>query len=99
VGSEEDAMSTLFADGFEDAFIGLGAHFNRIVAVYDYDKCIEVLRVRDGMTREEAIEFFQYNVLDAWMGEHTPVFLHFQWPQSVRLAKTIVEALEDYCDD
>ena len=27
------------------------------------------------MTYEEAIEYFDYNILGAWMGEYTPVFI------------------------
>jgi hypothetical protein len=30
---------------------------------------------RDGMTYEGAAEFFQFNTLGAWVGEHTPLFL------------------------
>ena len=30
---------------------------------------------RDGMTYEEAIEYFDYNILGAWMGEYTPVYI------------------------
>jgi len=95
VGGEEDAMSALFADGFEKAFVGLATQFNRIVAVYDYNKCIALLRVRDGMTHDDAVEFFQVNVEGAWVGEYTPVFLHHHWPKDVDQAKDFLNALED----
>jgi hypothetical protein len=65
----------LLADGFEDALIGFGHRFNYPVAIYDYNRCIGVLMNRDGMTDEEAIEFFDFNVAGAYVGEHTPVFL------------------------
>lgn len=29
----------------------------------------------DGVSEEEAIEFFEFNQLDAWVGEDTPGFL------------------------
>jgi hypothetical protein len=29
---------------------------------------------RDGMTDEEANEFFEYNVHSAWVGDKTPIF-------------------------
>jgi hypothetical protein len=67
--------STLFANGFEDAFLGIGHHFNRELAVYDYAKCIEILMERDGMDEEEAEEFMSFNVTGAWVGEYTPIFL------------------------
>jgi hypothetical protein len=40
----------------------------------DRDKCIEILVERDGMDHDEAEEFFEYNVIGAWMGEGTPCF-------------------------
>ena len=29
---------------------------------------------RDGMSYEDAIEFFEYNTIGSWMGEGTPLF-------------------------
>lgn len=69
--ANEDAM---LADGFEDALIGLGQQFNRTVALYDRERCIDILVKRDGMTAEEANEFFEHNVVGAYLGENTPIF-------------------------
>ena len=66
---------TLLADGFDDAFLGYGTQFNKMLAVYDYDKCVDILMKRDDMTEEEAEEYMEFNVMGAYMGEHTPVFL------------------------
>ena len=65
------------AVGFEEAFLGeaLRYGFNDPVAAYDYDRCLEILTTRDGMSRAEAVEFFEYNTLGAWVGEQTPVFI------------------------
>tara|TARA_R110000764_G_scaffold8665_1_gene28721 strand:- start:3364 stop:3636 length:273 start_codon:yes stop_codon:yes gene_type:complete len=65
----------LMADGFEDAFVGVGRQFTKPVAVYDREKCIEVLVARDGMSMEEAEEYFEYNVQGAYVGEDTPIFM------------------------
>jgi hypothetical protein len=68
----------LLADGLEDAFIGytLNHHHAHVaVAVYDIDKCIEVLVARDGMTHEEADEFLSFNTLGAYVGENGPIFI------------------------
>ena len=65
----------LLADGFEDALIGVGQQFNKTLAVYDRQRCIEILMERDGMSDEEAVEYFEYNVTGAWVGEYTPIFL------------------------
>jgi hypothetical protein len=65
----------LFADGFEDALIGIAYQFGSPgVACYDWDKCLEKLQT-DGMTPEEAEEFFEFNVIGAYIGEYTPVFV------------------------
>jgi hypothetical protein len=66
---------TLIADGFDEAIIGIGRQFNKQLVIYDEDKCIQILMERDGMTDEEAIEFFEFNVVGAYVGEHTPVFV------------------------
>lgn len=65
----------LFADGFDDALIGIVEQFGRPpVALYSYDMCITILMERDGMEEDEAIEFFDYNVIGAYLGENTPAF-------------------------
>jgi hypothetical protein len=65
----------LLAEGFDDAYMGFVANTHHTsVAVYDYDECVRVLR-EDGMTEEEAIEYMDYNVVDAYVGEHGPLFL------------------------
>lgn len=64
----------LLADGFEKALIGYVTIFNRSVALYDRQKCIKILISRDGMSHEEAEEFFEFNVAGAYMGENTPAF-------------------------
>jgi hypothetical protein len=69
-------VEILLADGFDEAFIGVGSQFsNEPVAVYDRDKCIEVLMKRDEMTYEDAVEYFDFNVQGAWVGEKTPIFV------------------------
>ena len=65
----------IFADGFDDALIGVGVVFNRSLATYDMRKCIDILMKRDGMTEEEAVECFEFNVTGAYVGENTPVFV------------------------
>ena len=69
----------LLADGFEEAFLGVSEVFGRpLLATYDRDKCIDILVERDGMTYEEAVEFFDFNVIGAWVGESTPIYLTLQ---------------------
>jgi hypothetical protein len=61
-------------DGFEEALIGIGHRFGMDpVAVYDRDKCIELL-ISEGLTREDAEEHFSYNVIGTGIA-HAPVFV------------------------
>jgi len=61
---------------FDDALAGVGQQFNNVIAVYDYERCIEIL-VNDShdMSDEEAREYFEYNVIGAYVGERTPIFI------------------------
>ena len=38
--------------------------------------CIDVLMKRDGMNEEDAIDYFYFNVVGAYVGEYTPVFIN-----------------------
>ena len=72
----DDEKGLLIADGLDHAFVGLMMRFNVLepIACYDYDRVIEGY-IEEGMTEEEAIEFFEFNVIGAWVGERTPCFL------------------------
>ena len=71
---DEELMS---ADGFEDCLLGVA--YNKFTSthnlVYSRTKCIAVLVARDGMTFEEAVEYFDFNVEGAYMGEKTPIWV------------------------
>lgn len=64
-----------FADGFDDAIIGVAQRFGMPpVAAYDYEQVIGKL-MADGMDRDAAEEFFEFNIIGAWVGDTTPVFI------------------------
>jgi hypothetical protein len=42
--------------------------------VYDVDKMIETL-ISQGMDRDEAIEYYEFNIVGAYVGELTPIFV------------------------
>lgn len=67
----EDAI---FWDGLDEAIVGVAERINLSVVAYDIDKIIEIL-MRDGMDYEEAVEYYDYNIGGAWVGELTPVHL------------------------
>jgi hypothetical protein len=45
------------------------------LAVYDYDLAVKKLIERDGMSYDEAVEWMEFNVVGAWVGPNTPVWL------------------------
>lgn len=66
------------AVGFDDAFVGttISAFGRNQVALYDYDKCIMILMHDNHMTEEDAIEYFNFNVIGSWVGNGTPIFIN-----------------------
>ena len=70
---------------FDEAIIGVatGNGIEPKVA-YDYDKVIKI-NMKDVGTMEDAIEWFEFNQIGAYVGEHTPVF--------IKTTKAIKEAL------
>ena len=67
----------LLADGLDAALIGLAERINLgPVAAYYVEKICEILMERDGMEYSEALEFFEFNIKGAWMGEFTPVYIY-----------------------
>ena len=71
----EDEPDILFADGFDAAIMGTIWDGERTRVVYDTESILEILTVRDDMTYEEAVEFFDYNIAGSHMGEYTPFYL------------------------
>ncbi len=67
--------SLVLADGYDAALIGVGCHDGISIAVYDQKSVIDILRQRDGMTLDDAVEFFEYNIQGARLGENMPIFV------------------------
>lgn len=68
----EEAM---LPDRFDDALLGLVERAGSPpVALYDQQKCIEILMKRDSMSLEAARRFFAESVADVWVGDGTPAY-------------------------
>lgn len=63
----------LIVSGMDAAIVGV--EYSTLRLVYDVEKIIGVL-MKD-MSREDALEYFEYNILDAYVGELTPIFINF----------------------
>ena len=72
----DDAETMLFADGFDDAIVGVGSAFGGdLCAIYDIDAIVESL-MKQGMDYAEALEHFDFNIAGSYLGEQTPIFMH-----------------------
>ena len=72
----EFAEGAIILDGLDDAIIGIVEEFgNGPRILYSRDRILSILCERDGMSIEEANEFYSYNIIGLYAGEQNPVFL------------------------
>jgi len=69
-----DEPGILFADGFDEAIAGVTWDGERTRVVYTTEKILKIL-MEDGMSYDEASEYFDFNVAGAYMGVYTPLYL------------------------
>jgi hypothetical protein len=70
----EEYEGLLFADGFDDAIIGVAERIGmEPVVAYSVGAILQILA--QDMTEDEAVEYFEFNILGAYVGERTPVFI------------------------
>ena len=79
---EDENPEALLYDEMDDALIGvyrgdLARQDMRegSIAVYSYTKFLELYIKRDGMSEEEAIEFFDFNVAGGYIGKYQPIIV------------------------
>lgn len=66
----------MLADGLDEALIGICTRNGKEpIAAYSYEKVLQIFMDRDGMTHDDAVEFFDFNVIGAYVGPHTPCFI------------------------
>lgn len=62
-------------DGYDDCLIGVVERFGEdSYFIYDRELVLEKLQ-KGGMSYEEALEYYEFNQLGAYVGERTPAFL------------------------
>lgn len=72
----DDAMLLfLDGDGFDEAIVGVSYRECDPVLVYNADTLVQKLMTGSGMTEDEAIEYAQFNIFDAYFGPQTPIFI------------------------
>lgn len=71
----EYADGAVLLDGFDEAIIGISEEFgNEPRIIYDKSKMLEILE-NQGMTLEEAIEYYDFNILGLYVSNQNPIFL------------------------
>jgi hypothetical protein len=63
----------LRVDGFNDCIIG--TDYKKLRVVYSIERMLQILIDREGMSMEEAMEYFSFNIGGAYMGEMTPMYV------------------------
>ena len=70
------AEGAVLLDGLEDCIVGIVEEFgNGRRMLYSKELILQKLQTRDLMTREDAEEFYDYNILGLHAGEQNAVFL------------------------
>jgi len=70
----EEYPDLLRMDGFDDAILGVVERIGLQTVCYDLNKVIAIL-MEQGMDEQDAWDWYQFNMVGAWVGEATPVFL------------------------
>ena len=60
------------ANGLDDAVIGI--EVNSIRLIYSSTKIIEILMIQNNMELEDALEYYEFNISGAYIGEKTPIY-------------------------
>tara|TARA_R110002020_G_scaffold263160_3_gene477551 strand:- start:344 stop:628 length:285 start_codon:yes stop_codon:yes gene_type:complete len=71
----------LLITGLDKALIGISHPsfmLDRALAVYSSQKIIEIIMKEDDVSEEEALEYFYFNIIGAYVGENTPIFIDQQ---------------------
>lgn len=71
---DEIAEGAILLDGFDDCIIGISEQFGEDVRViYSKEKILD--KLSEEMTIEDAVEYYEYNILGGYFGEQNPIFL------------------------
>tara|TARA_R110002020_G_scaffold6467_1_gene27562 strand:- start:161 stop:448 length:288 start_codon:yes stop_codon:yes gene_type:complete len=65
----------LFADGYDDAIIGVAIGFDSERVIYDVEKMIDICSRDAVITPKEAQEWLECNTFGAYVGKSTPVYM------------------------
>ena len=74
--AEHFGNDLLFADNFDNAIIGVSMGISSgTKVVYDAEEMARTLVVSEGITKQEAWEYLEFNTFNAYVGDNTPIFV------------------------
>jgi len=77
-GYSTEEYELMVMDGYDDCIAGVVARFGQDpIVCYDLDKVIAKLMAGSDMNHDEAVEFFEFNMIGAWVGDKTPCFITY----------------------
>ena len=77
IGEINDKALFLEEKEMDEAILGIAQSFGKEpIVAYSVPKILNVLMTRDGMSYDDADEFFQFNILGSYNGECMPVFIY-----------------------
>ena len=72
---KKEETTLMKAEGFDHCIMGLSRVANSYSIAYDEDKVISTLCDRDGMSLDDAREYYEFNIAGAFVGGGTPTFV------------------------
>ena len=60
-------------DGLDSCIVGMSTDGR---AIYSLDSLVEHFQVYEEMNEEDAVEYVDYNIVGAYVGEYTPIDMH-----------------------
>jgi hypothetical protein len=68
-------VEILKADGYDDCVLGYDYSWDGTIRlIYSVKQIIDKMIKEDGMTDEEAVEYFEFNMRGSYVGEQTPIW-------------------------
>ena len=82
----EVLRDTIYAMGFEDSLVFDSPEYDDAIigitddgrVIYEYDKMVDSMMERDHISKDEALDFIEYNTIRAlpYFGDKAPIILH-----------------------
>jgi hypothetical protein len=72
--TEEEYLRLEPREDYDACIVGVVQQFNTSFLLYSVRRIVR-MHMRSGMTYEEAVEYFDYNTIGAYLGPRTPLFL------------------------